>query len=230
MPWRKALKRLTASAPSFLVTASWLALWLVWPRLVSSETSGIVAARVQVLPQSQSVSRVYRSPKVFGPPSPVGFSTMAREERELKLLSHHAALPVHLLPRVSGADGISIGNRDVWKMPVPSYTPELASVEIEHSWGGEECEVRVFQSVDLRDAAFVLPAIPVELAARTNASWEVTARVDLDVDGRVQHVFLEWPGESGETARWVEQFLLMGRAKPAVALRSGRVTVGCATP
>ncbi|MBL7114751.1 MAG: hypothetical protein ISS35_03210 [Kiritimatiellae bacterium] len=231
MPWRKAFKRLTASAPSFLVTACWLALWWVWPRLVSSDASGIVAAKVQVLPPSQSVSSVHRSPKVFGPPSPVGFSTVAREKRELKLLSHHAALPAHMLPRLSGADGLVMGSRDRrWQAPVPSYTPELALVDRERVSTIDVCEVHVSQSAGLRDASFVLPAVPAELAAQTNATWEVTARVNIGVDGRVRHVFLEWPGERTEIARWVEQYLVMGRAKPAVTVRSGRVTIGCSSP
>lgn len=210
--------------------ALWALPWLAWPRAVNLPVTHPVVQPVfrYVKASSPGLSGAAWSPVLTSLPTPYGFSRKAAAGAEtgrnpLAVWKSRVSEPLYLelpMPAVSASvvreasflqarefdpDGTGTS---VFR---PSAAPSATRVEILGELGARQFEAQALQAV-------VLPVGDAPASA-------VTAYVELDPKGRVQHVLLEQPSGSAVADSAFVRALRGGGGVPGPGVASGRVRV-----
>jgi len=210
--------------------ALWTVPWLAWPT-GSGAVTGETARKPTVfryIKGARGLDGSTWSPVLMPLPTSDGFSKKAAVKEMPK------AGPVPVLkpgvPQPSYLD-LSPPALPVLEMPgmasLPGgeFEPEIdSSKRYEESLAGRDTGIQVDIPGELKARGFTIPAIPVEKLAETELSTvTVTAYVELDRKGRVQHLLLEQPSGVPAVDALLIRDLRAGVGAPGTGLASGRV-------
>lgn len=221
LSWRNALLSV------LLTVGLWLAPWIVWPSLrpAPSVTRGTPPV-VRYVRASEAMDGAAWSPVVFPLPTPEGFSRKAAPtdagQSAALVLRPGAAEAVYLEVRADtlpAADmGVLISPDSAAfhpqapaqsSLPMPSAPPDRLRIDWDEALAQRHCEAEGLKRFVPADAGL---------------TWlSAAAYIELDPQGRVQHVFLE--NSSGQTNvdRLIVRALYGGNATPGSGPASGRV-------
>jgi len=220
-------------APSVLVAAGWIALWLVWPASLRrpARAAALPPSRVFLVASPNGEAGVSFAPRV----SAAALSALDESSgladglsgpipREPRYLAREAAAfarpgggPLAPVLEKTAAD------RGAFE---PVFRVEPVFARLDRPPGGLVCE----PGGDLRRAGFDLPADADARAAEFAQPWQVTAYVSVGEDGAVEDVFFLEPVEPAEVRDFALRALLRGRLARPGAARTGRVTLSYEAP
>lgn len=210
--------------------ALWGIPWLVWPSAphMDGKTDRRPLPVFRYIRAAQGLDGSAWSPVLMPLPTPDGFSKKAA----LKELPNKSLVSV-LKPKISGPVYMTLEPGNAITSAVPSvaflrpvefdpeappksafkgdvfYAPDVIRFEIQES---------------LRYRQYVIPALPMALSnVAEQSSILVTATIELDKQGLVQHVMLEQPSGIPVVDSAIVRVLRAGRGQPDASATSGRV-------
>ena len=224
LSWRNAVL-------SLVVTAGlWLTPWLVWP--TARPHANRVGPRVPIVRYvraSEGIDGAAWSPVVFPLPTKEGFSKKAvaqgsgpSMESLLKPRVAEAPFLDIALDRHATADlGLLAMRDEIAFRPEGSETTAFAAAPSNRVAG-----LQVDWDRTLVARQFAAPALSAIQPEEGNAVWAgVTAYVEVDAQGGVQHVFLDISSGQTNVDGAMVRALLQGRAAPGSGPTEGRVRV-----
>jgi len=224
-----AFYRRPIDAPSVLIVAAWLALWMVWPWGGSRPARVRIPGSMQVRYVDPGGAESYRRPTAFlFAPGLAGSGPAARDFGEIQRVAHRPRR--RMLDNVAGV---------FEPVPLESASPardardslgEYSSLWIDSPAfmraGGGQSRLVVWCSDALRDAGFRLADV-LEAEMVSGKSWEVVLEVEAAAGGRIEHVFvINSSGDSSIDAGLVRAAYRATLPGATPGLR-GRVTIGC---
>lgn len=225
LSWRNA-------ALSVLATlVLWGLPWLVWPWPAGAGASAgrPTPPMVRYVRSAEGIDGTAWSPVVFPLPTKEGFSKKASSPEPgqdmvsvLKPRVSEAAFLEMPPDRAETADmGLLTVQEAVAFRPQPSAGSGLRPA------GSRDADALLIErDTALAERAFDAPALKrFQPAEASLPSLSVTAYVELDPQGRVQHVLLETPSGQTNADAVIVRALYMGTASPAPASAAGRVRV-----
>jgi hypothetical protein len=195
------LPRRGVDAPTLLLAAGWLGLWLLWPG-ARPEAPEPPARRggTAFSFRGAAVEHAYMRPDLFGRPSAYGFRAADLPEEDMRALSSRPAVTAGVLPwrdtaapssegaAAAGGAQTAPDYRPVWD-DAPPFTPPAAA----------DMQMTVQLSPDLVHRGYKMAAVPPEAVRKSGKSWLAVFSVEMRADGNVAHVFVE--KGSGDSAR-----------------------------
>lgn len=221
--------------PTVFVAGSWLAIWLLWPRMDAPESI------VRILrPQSVSYVRLqgvtaypYTNPDLIGRPSSVSFRDPEDRRRMpdivgIAWVNRQKLLELAAGTEVGPADDVGGRSREIerageWRVRWPE-------VRVYGGPGGDDMRLVVGLAPALRECEFTMQELPLDQLQPAATAWQVVAYVTGDASGETQHVFLESPSENAEVNALVVKTVMKGRALKTGKTFAGRVNVSYGRP
>ena len=211
--------------PTLILLVIWIGLWLLWPAQPPIEkVRRRQATRVTYLGNMDGADRTYIQPDLFGRSSRVGF----RPDEETASLAEAAMIERPRIARLLEWQPVQWKEQSVAMADVPIgarlSSPGLAARPV-FGVSGERHGVMVALSGRLKAAGFELREAAAS-AFPTNASWEVTARVEGGADGAVDRAFMLKGSGNAATDADVLREIQRGRATATNVPFRGDITLG----
>lgn len=212
-------------APTVLIVAVWVGIWLLWP----SNGSGRQRSRV---PAPGRVGYLAGGPAAPWYVEPDWFARTTR--------------PGFGMPDVTAAMDSAVPDRSATEKPHfvqggvgvdrpldSAMPPTETNAEVRVRWDAKTTfsaaappPVVVTMSPELTARGFTLPPYTNDVPSVPERQWQVVAHVDVGADGRTENVLIEFGCEDPRVNATIARWLHRGTAGQSGAPVSGRVTVG----
>lgn len=217
---------------SVFIALAWIALWFLWPsgEKLPVRVRELRIPRVSYVSFSEVEGRIYIDPTLLALPSRVGFRLPEQEEGIPDALSSFSTSSPKFLKRRKGLVEESVVG-EAKSVPgnafsqIGAYRPYWRDTHVFSKKNGQVMQLLVEPSDKLKKYGFQVPEFPIEKVEHLGKPWMVVVYIEVNKDGRPEHVFLEIGCDDSQINTMVVKTMYRGRLSIPGIKCEGRVRV-----